>query len=75
MKLSTKEKLLISIGLCLAGDFLKTDCKTMDQEFAITKQIAEIVVKLEMSKEFGFAAAQTAGFVEIVREAVRKLER
>lgn len=66
--LSEKDKYLIGIGLNLANDILGSG-KTQNEKFAIIAQIAKIVEKLDMSKEFGKAAASTAAIGNVLRQS------
>jgi hypothetical protein len=73
-----KEKHAISVGLTLAGDYLKLDSKNDDEKFEVTKLIAEIVVKLALHGEFGKACRETAGIGQVfikARNEIKQLSR
>jgi len=68
-ELSPAERFATAVGLVLAGDYFKLDAKNPDEEYQITIMIAKLVERLNVSKEFSRAAAETAELGQIFREA------
>ena len=73
--LNPDEKIIIAVGLCLGGDFLKLHSINEEEKIAITLKIAEIVAKLDMDEEFGEACARTAGIGQVFIQCAAELRR